>query len=51
MAKEKKVKEKIYKYRVVIQCEKCKAVADIIGPCIECGNRTFVRIYVVDEIE
>jgi len=47
MTNKKKVKEKVYRYAVVVKCEKCGLVPEEIGPCQECKSETFVRVYQV----
>jgi len=49
MAKDKKDNEKKYHYILKYVCEECRTEVELLGPCVKCGNLTFVRIYVVEE--
>lgn len=50
MADKKKKINKNYNFRQIIICEKCGKVANIPGPCIECGNITFITKLKAQEI-
>lgn len=49
MPDKKKNSEKKYNYILIMRCQKCNTEAEFIGPCIKCGNLTFMRNYVVKE--
>ncbi|MBA7478805.1 hypothetical protein ES707_14233 [subsurface metagenome] len=51
MQKSKDEKIRKYIYILIIKCEKCGAVAKFVGPCTECKNMTFKRIYEAQEVE
>jgi len=45
MPRKKKETEKKYVYNLIINCKECGTVSEEIGPCVKCGNMTFVRTY------
>jgi len=51
MTEKKKQIEKKYEYILIVKCEECGRTTKLIGPCVKCGNLTFVRVYKVLEIE
>ena len=51
MVNKKKKEVKEYKYILIINCQECGTIAETIGPCIKCGNLTFIRVYKAQEIK
>ena len=49
MTAKKEKEEKEYRYISLVKCEKCGKYADELGPCSECKNDIFVRVYKVEE--
>ncbi len=45
MVKKKEPVAKKYIYELIIICNECGTVPESIGPCVKCGNITFVRTY------
>lgn len=51
MANKAVKKEKEYEYTLIVKCQECSTIAIKPEPCVNCGNKEFIRVYGLKEVK